>query len=88
MDESFSYYHFLIVAFVIRANRTGNILPRTGLEIPWVLFLGSAIFATLIAIYPNRAMLQFNRLVAAFVLLLKLLVIRISCLNPWAARML
>ncbi len=58
----------LLLAFAVRVNRTEKLLPRSGLEGPWLLFLGSAAIATFISIFSVQALLQFNRLVAAFVL--------------------
>ncbi len=58
----------LLLAFAVRINRTGQFLPRSGMEAPWLLFLGSAAVAAAISIFPMQALLQFNRLAAAFVL--------------------
>ena len=58
----------VIAAFVIRGVRTGDLLPRTGLEIAWGLFLFSALFATAIAYNQFTALLQFYRILATCVL--------------------
>ncbi len=59
---------FLLFPFIHRALRTRRILPRTGLEPPWVLFLASAAIAASISIFHDLAILQFIRLAAGFVL--------------------
>jgi O-antigen ligase len=58
----------LLGSFAIRAVRTRQLLPRTGLEIPWALILVSGAFAVWIAYDRSAAVLQFARLLAAGVL--------------------
>ncbi len=59
---------FLLLPFIHRALRTRRILPRTGLEPPWVLFLASAAIAASISIFHDLAILQLIRLAAGFIL--------------------
>jgi hypothetical protein len=59
---------YLLAAFFVRALRTHRLLPRTGLEIPWVLGLASAGVAVWIAYDRGVALLQFYRLLSAFVI--------------------
>jgi len=58
----------LVISFCLRAWRTGRVLPSSGLELPWVLFLASAAFAAWLSIFPDSAFLQLIRLAAGFVL--------------------
>jgi O-antigen ligase len=58
----------LLLSFTVRAVRTHRLLPRTGLEIPWLLGLVSAAVAVWIAYNRPIALLQFYRLLAAAVL--------------------
>ena len=58
----------LLASFIIRAARTHTLLPRTGLEIPWALGIASAAVAVWIAYNQPVALLQFYRLLAAFVI--------------------
>lgn len=53
------------VAFIIRSVRCAHLVSRTGLEIPWILFIGSAGMATFISFQPQLAFLQFVRILAA-----------------------
>ncbi len=57
----------LSAASVVRAIRTRHLLPRTGLEIPWALGLISGAVASWISYDRSAAILQFSRLLAAFV---------------------
>jgi hypothetical protein len=58
----------LLGSFVTRAIRTHSFLPHTGLEIPWALGIASAGTAMWLAYDQQAALLQFFRLLAAFVL--------------------
>ena len=58
----------LVLSFCLRAWRTDWLLPNTGLELPWILFLASAGVAAWISIFGEAAALQFSRLLAGFVL--------------------
>ena len=58
----------LLVSFGLRSWRVRRLLPHTGLEIPWLLFLFSAGIAAWISIAPPLAWLQWSRILAAFVL--------------------
>ncbi|MBP1692697.1 MAG: hypothetical protein H6Q37_580 [Chloroflexi bacterium] len=68
----------LVVSFAVRAWRTGRFLPRTGLEIAWVLGLASASVAVWVAYDRPTAFLQFDRLLAACVLYYAVVAIRES----------
>lgn len=56
---------FTLSSFGVRAWRRGRLAPRTGLEIPWVLFLGSGALATYISYDQPAAFLQFSRYIAS-----------------------
>jgi O-antigen ligase len=58
----------LLASFGVRAWHTGRFMPRSGLEAPWLLFIASAAFAAWISFAHPQALLQFSRLLAAFVL--------------------
>lgn len=58
----------LLAAFTLRGLRTGHFIVRTGLEVPWGIFLCSALIATTIAYNPGTALLQFYRILAACVM--------------------
>jgi O-antigen ligase len=58
----------LLASFGVRAWRTGRFMPRSGLEAPWLLFITSAALAAWISFAHPQALLQFSRLLAAFVL--------------------
>lgn len=58
----------LPVAFGLRWVRIGKFIPRTGLELPLLLFLASAGVATWIAVDKSTALLQFVRILAAAVM--------------------
>jgi O-antigen ligase len=59
---------FLMISFAVRAWRTRSWLTRTGLEIPWALFLISALVAVWASPDRTVALLQFFRFFAAFVI--------------------
>jgi len=57
---------FLVFAsFIFRSFRTKHIIPSTGLEIPWLFFILSALAACLFAYNHEAAILQFMRIFAA-----------------------
>ena len=58
----------LLASFTVRILRTHTFLPRTGLELPWLLGLISAAVAVWIAYDQPVALLQFYRLLAAAVI--------------------
>ncbi len=58
----------LVAAFILRATRTGRLVPRTGLEIPGLLIVFSAGVSLWIAYDHSSALLQFIRILAAAVL--------------------
>ena len=58
----------LLFSFGLRSWRIQRLLPHTGLEIPWLLFLFSAGIAAWISFAPALAWLQWSRILAAFVL--------------------
>ncbi len=73
ITEAYQWYvtlglGLLAIAFGLRILRTRQALPKTGLEIPWLIGLLSAGFATWMAYDPPTALLQFGRLLAACVL--------------------
>jgi O-antigen ligase len=57
----------LAAGWLIRAYRSRQFLPRTGLEMPWGLFLFSAGMGALVSYNPSEAWLQFARILAAAV---------------------
>jgi len=57
----------VILSSAVRVWRKGRLLPNTGMEIPWVLFLGSGALATYISYDRPAAFLMFCRFVAAAV---------------------
>ena len=74
----------LPAAFGLRWARTGKLLPRSGLEIPLLVFLGSAGLATWIAVDRPTALLQFARMLAAAVMFYAVIHSEKS-LRPWLA---
>ena len=56
-------------AFGLRWRRSGHFIPRTGLELPALLFLVSGGIASWLAFDPAPALLQYTRLLAAVVLM-------------------
>ena len=58
----------LVAACGLRWARTRNLLPHTGLELPLLLFLGTAGLATWLAVERGNALLQLARMLAAWVL--------------------
>ncbi len=55
----------MVAGFLTRIVRTRRVIPRTGLEIPWLVFLISAGTAAWISYLPELAALQFTRFLAA-----------------------
>lgn len=55
------------ISFAIRAARTRQLLPHTGLSLPWLLFIASAAWGAWISIDQVLAQAQLVRLLAAFV---------------------
>ena len=51
-------------SFLLRGLRTGRLSPKTGLEVPLILFISSAAIATWIAFDRPTAALQFARILA------------------------
>jgi hypothetical protein len=74
----------LPVAFGLRWARTGKFLPHTGLELPLLIFLGSAGGATWIAVDRLTALLQLARMLAAAVMFYAV-VQSDKRLRPWLA---
>lgn len=74
-----------LLSFAVRTWRKGRLVTRTGLEIPWVLFLGSGALATYISYDRPAAFLQFSRFVAAMVWFYALCDTR-TTLRLWNAR--
>ena len=59
---------FLIFSFLLRIYRSNHLVPKTQLEIPGALFIGSAAISVWIAYDRPTAFLQFCRILAACVL--------------------
>ena len=72
----------LLLAVGLRWLRTRRLLTLTGLEIPLLLFLGSAGLATWIAVDRSTALLQFARMLGAVVLFYALIQSE-NPLRPW-----
>ncbi len=73
ITETYEWYvnlglALLVIAFAMRILRTRQVLPRTGLEIPWLIGLLSAGYAAWMAYDQPTAFLQFSRLLAACIL--------------------
>jgi O-antigen ligase len=60
-------FGLLLAAFVLRALRTRRFLPRTGAELPLVVFMGSALLSTWAAYDRSLATLQLASLLATAV---------------------
>ena len=58
----------LAIAFLLRGWRTGRLVPRTGLEIPGLLFLISALVAAALSYDVSAAWLQVARILAGTIL--------------------
>ncbi len=58
----------LVVACGLRWVRTRILMPHTGLELPLLVFLGTAGLATWLAVEQGNALLQLARMLAAWVL--------------------
>ena len=57
----------LLISFAMRAKRTDQLLPPTGLNLPWILFILSAAWGAWISVDHDMALVQFVRLLAAYV---------------------
>jgi O-antigen ligase len=55
------------ICFAVRAARTHQLLPRTSLSLPWLVFIASAAWGAWISIDQVLAQAQLVRLLAAFV---------------------
>jgi len=87
ITEQFQWYIIagllmLVVAWGLRWARTGKFWQHTGLELPLLLFLATAGLATWLAVERGTALLQFARILAAWVLFYAVMQSEIR-LRPW-----